>query len=180
MATAPDPAPLKQMQALLECSICTETLTQPRTCHASIRFVNVAWRILLGLRRKQSKWSQSIPEVFECPVCRTTFHVKEEEAVEKMPSNHFINNMLELLTLQQHAKIIKCQSCKAKNPAISRCVSCENYDCKLVETLNQNENRFRSVHCFVLYVRIICVENVYKSTRTGLLLKTMSYYRWNT
>ncbi len=24
-------------------------------------------------------------------------------------------------------------------------------DGKLVETLNQNENRFRSVHCFVLY-----------------------------
>ncbi len=24
-------------------------------------------------------------------------------------------------------------------------------DCKLVETLNQNVNRFRSVHCFVFY-----------------------------
>ncbi len=28
-------------------------------------------------------------------------------------------------------------------------------DCKLVETLNQNENRFRSVHCFVLYSSVV-------------------------
>jgi transcription elongation factor Elf1 len=68
-------------------------------------------------REKAVKAKVKVPDVFECPVCRTEFHVKEDESVEKMPSNHFINNMLELLTLQQQAQRVKCQSCKAKIPA---------------------------------------------------------------
>jgi hypothetical protein len=80
-------------------------------------------------RKKAVKAKAKVPEVFECPLCRTEFHVKEDENVEKIPSNHFINNMLELLTLQQQTQRNKCQSCKAKGPATRRCVTCENYLC---------------------------------------------------
>ena len=137
MASAPDLA-VKQMEMLLECCFCTETLTKPRTlscfhsfCHHCLE------RFVATQREKAIKAGTKVPEIFECPVCRTEFHVKEYESVEKIPTNYFINNMLELLTLQQQAQCIKCQSCKAKAPAASRCVSCDKYLCgKCLEAHN--------------------------------------------
>ena len=91
----------------------------------------------VAIKKEAVKKGAKVPEVFDCPVCRTPFQIKEGESIEKIPSNHFINNMLELLTLTQEAQSIKCQSCKARNPATSRCVSCENYLCgKCVEAHN--------------------------------------------
>ena len=138
MATASDPAPVKQLEMMLECSICTETLTQPRTLSCFHSFCSHCLENFVATHRKKAvKAKAKVPEIFECPVCRTEFHVKEGESVEKIASNHFINNMLELLTLQQQAQRIDCQSCKAKDPATSRCISCENYLCgKCLETHN--------------------------------------------
>ena len=136
MATAPDPAPVKQMEALLECSICMETLTQPRTLSCFHSFCKHCLANFVATQKKAVKKEQ-MPEIFECPVCRTKFHVKEGESIEKMPSNHFINNMLELLTLTQKAQSIECQSCKARDPATNRCVSCERFLCgKCLEAHN--------------------------------------------
>ena len=137
MASAPDLA-VQRMEMLLECCFCTETLTKPRTlscfhsfCHHCLE------RFVASQREKAIKAGTKVAEIFECPVCRTEFHVKEDESVEKIPTNYFINNMLELLTLQQQAQRIKCQSCKAKAPAASRCVSCDKYLCgKCLEAHN--------------------------------------------
>ena len=68
-------APLHGRDAVRVLDMCTGTLTQPRTL------------------------SYFVPEIVECPVRRTEFHVKEGESVENIPSNQFINNILELLTL---------------------------------------------------------------------------------
>ena len=94
MATASDPAPVKQMEALLECSICMETLNEPRTLPCFHSFCKHCLTNFVATQKEAVK-----KEVFECPVCRTKFYVKEGESVEKMPSNHFVNNMLELLNL---------------------------------------------------------------------------------
>jgi tripartite motif-containing protein 56 len=134
MATASDLAPVKQWEMLLECSICNETLTQPRTLSCFHSYCKHCLENFVATHRKKAV---KVPEVFECPLCRTEFRVKEEENVKKRPSSHFINNMAELLTLQQQAQRIKCQSCKAKGPATSRCVTCENYVCgKCLEVHN--------------------------------------------
>ena len=135
MATAPDPAPVKQMEALLECSICMETLTEPRTLPCFHSFCKQCLTNFIATLKQAVKKGAKVPEVFECPVCRTNFHVKEGESIEKMPSNHFINSMLELLTLTQQS--VKCESCKARSPATSRCISCEKYLCgKCLEAHN--------------------------------------------
>ena len=78
MATATDPAPLKNMEALLECSICTETLTQP--CHATIRFVNIAWRILLRLKRKQSRLEPKYQKSLNVQYAEQRFTSKKENS----------------------------------------------------------------------------------------------------
>ena len=137
MATAPDPAPVKQMEALLECSICMETLAEPRTLQCFHSFCKHCLANFVATQKEAVNEGAKVPEVFECPVCRTKFHVKEGESIEKMPSNHFINNMLELLNLTRQTQSIKCQSCRARNPAANRCVSCERYLCgKCVEAHN--------------------------------------------
>ena len=139
MATASDPAPVKQMETLLECSVCMETLTQPRTLSCYHSFCKHCLEKYVASQRKEAVEARAkVPEIFECPLCRTEFSVKEGENIgDKMPANHFINNLLELLTLQQQAQHTKCQSCKAKAPAASRCISCERYLCvKCLEVHN--------------------------------------------
>ena len=135
MATTPDPA-VKRMEKLLECCFCTETLSNPRTLSCFHSFCHHCLERFVATRREDAvKTGTKVLEMFECPICRTKFKVKKNESVKNIPSNFFINNMLELLTLQQQAQCIKCQSCKAKDPATSRCVSCENYLCaKCLET----------------------------------------------
>ncbi|XP_028416261.1 E3 ubiquitin-protein ligase TRIM33-like [Dendronephthya gigantea] len=131
MATASCPAPVKQMETLLECSVCMETLTQPRTLSCYHSFCKHCLENYVAIHREKAvKAKASVPEIFECPLCRTEFSVKEGENIgEKMPANHFINNLLELLSIQQQAHHVECQSCKANAPAASRCISCEKYLC---------------------------------------------------
>ncbi|CAB4001284.1 Hypothetical predicted protein [Paramuricea clavata] len=80
MAPAQDSAPVKATamgDAVRVLDICTETLT----------LITTDVVILCAT------------EIVECPVRRTEFHVKEGESVESIPSNQFIKNILELLTL---------------------------------------------------------------------------------
>ena len=117
---------VQTIQMLLECCSCTETLTKPRTLSCFHSFCHHCLEKFVATRREDAmKAGNKVPEIFECPICRTEFHIKENESVEKIPSNYFINNMLELLILQQQAQSIKCQTCKAKDPATSKCVSCD-------------------------------------------------------
>ena len=44
-------------------------------------------------------------EMFPCPTCRSEFSLKSNENVEGMVANYFIRNMLEVMTLQQEAKV---------------------------------------------------------------------------
>ena len=122
MATASDLSHVKQMETLLECSICNETLTQPRTLSCFHSYCKHCLDNFVATRRRKAVRAKE-PDIFECPLCQTEFHIKQGESVEKILSNHFINNMLELRTLQQQAQLVKCQSCKAKDPAASRCVT---------------------------------------------------------
>ena len=138
MASAPPDRAVKQMEMLLECCFCSETLTKPRTLSCFYSFCHHCLERFVATRREDAvKAGTKVSETFECPICRTEFHVKEDESVEKIPSNFFINNMVELLTLQQQAQCIKCQSCKAKDPAISKCVTCDKFLCgKCLEAHN--------------------------------------------
>ncbi|XP_028391845.1 E3 ubiquitin-protein ligase TRIM33-like isoform X2 [Dendronephthya gigantea] len=139
MATASDLASVKQMETLLQCSVCMETLTQPRTLSCYHSFCKHCLENYVAAQREKAVEAKAkVPEIFECPLCRTEFSVKEGENIgEKMPANHFINNLLELLSIQQQAHHVKCQSCKSNASAASRCISCEKFLCgKCLETHN--------------------------------------------
>ena len=68
-------------------------------------------------------------EIFPCPTCRSEFPLKPSQGVADLPSNHFINNMLEIMAIQEKAKASPvCSRCQ--DPAFSHCSSCEMFMCK--------------------------------------------------
>ena len=90
MAATPDPA--KRMEKPLECCFCTRTVTNPRTLSCYHSFCHHCLKRFVAARREDAvKAGTEIPEIFDCPTCRTTFHVKKNESVEKIPLNYFIN-----------------------------------------------------------------------------------------
>ena len=63
--------------------------------------------------------------------------------MERFPSNHFINNLLDLLKIQQQVQKLPCECCKALLPAKSRCTDCERYLCKNCLTTHTNWPAFK-------------------------------------
>ena len=67
-------------------------------------------------------------ETFPCPRCHSEFTLKSNQDVAEMPSNHFINNMLEIMSIEETAKAsATCSRCK--DPAINHCPSCKMFMC---------------------------------------------------
>ena len=126
MATANTSAvPLHKLESLVVCSICLETLREPRTLPCHHNFCKVCLtKFVQGDRKKATEAGKKV-EMFNCPDCRAEFSLKMNEEVEGMGSSHFIRNMLEVFTIQEQAKekTIKCSRCQ--ETAISRCTDCE-------------------------------------------------------
>ena len=78
------------------------------------------------MKRQKGK----VIEVFDCPECRTQFELKDGQQVADMIRNHFICNMIEMLTIQRRPNQIPCNSCESKAPAVSRCIECKQYLCR--------------------------------------------------
>ncbi|CAB3995403.1 partial [Paramuricea clavata] len=123
MATAPHPAPVKQMEALLECSMCIETITEPRTLSCFHSFCKHCLAKFVATQKEAVEKGAKYAE--------PSFASKKEKASRRC--HQTISSTAcwtELLALTQQDQSIKCQSCKARNPAVSRCVSCEAYLCE--------------------------------------------------
>ena len=129
MATAPDTSFHKQVEKLLTCCICDETLKEPRTLGCFHSFCKKCLgEYVESQRTKKAKKGRE--HMFECPLCRTQFQLKQEESVDQIRQCFFINNLLELLRIQKRASQISCDSCKGKVIVVSRCVECEDFFCK--------------------------------------------------
>ena len=130
---------VQRMETLLECCLCTGTLTKPQTLSCFHSFCHHCLEKFVATQRQEAVEAKTeIPEIFKCPICRTEFPVKGNESVENIPSNYFINDMLASITLQQQDQCIKCQLCEAKELATCRCVSCESHLCGECLTAHNN------------------------------------------
>ena len=91
---------LDELESLLECPICMERINDPRSLPCFHNFCKVCLhKYVEGLRDGKNI------EMFPCPTCRSEFSLKSNENVEGMAGNYFIRNMLEVMTLQQEAKV---------------------------------------------------------------------------
>ncbi|XP_028392126.1 E3 ubiquitin-protein ligase TRIM33-like isoform X2 [Dendronephthya gigantea] len=131
MATAPDPAPAKQIEELLTCCICTETLDEPKTLPCFHSFCKRCLARCIEVQRENAQKERRVQHQLNCPMCRTQFEMKQGESVEQIPPNYFINSLLEMLpVLQQQMQKLRCESCKSQVPATCRCIECESYLCQ--------------------------------------------------
>ena len=68
-------------------------------------------------------------ETFPCPTCRSEFTLKSNQDVADLTRSYFIKNMLEIMAIQEKAKVsTTCSRCI--DPAISHCRTCEMFLCK--------------------------------------------------
>ena len=128
MAAAPDDSLVDQMETYLTCSICLETLQDPRTLPCFHSFCQCCLEKFVKGQREKAEGK--VIEEFNCPACRTEFELKDGQQVAGMTRNHFICNMLEVLTIQRQPNEIPCNSCERKAPAVSRCMECKQYLCR--------------------------------------------------
>jgi hypothetical protein len=114
----------ENIDVLLTCSMCKKPLDEPRSLHCFHNFCKVC----LGKYIDRLRGSDKKVETFPCPTCRAEFTLKSEQDVADLPSSYFIKNMLEVLAIQQEAKVAPCSSCQ--ETATSRCMTCEMFMCE--------------------------------------------------
>ena len=115
-----------KVESLLECSVCLETLNNPRSLPCFHSFCKVCLEKIVRIEREKAKSSKI--EDFNCPTCRAVFHLKSNQEVAELSSSHVIRNMLEAFQLQNQAKHANCSRCNRK-PATCRCLTCELFLC---------------------------------------------------
>lgn len=144
MASSPVSAPTEQLEELLKCCICTETFDEPLTLPCLHSFCKTCLARYVEAQRERAQVDNETMQLqYTCPQCRAQFVLEDGQNVERLPSNFFINNMLEILKIQQEGQKLYCQSCKAKEPATCRCTECERYLCKNCSTAHNNWPDFK-------------------------------------
>ena len=123
-----------KLEGFLVCSICLETLKDPRTlpcCHSYCesclaRFVKI---------HRDKRVGRQINE-FKCPTCQSRFTLNPGEEVADMPSNHFVCNMLDVMAVQDRVQGLPCSLCQESS--VARCVTCEVFLCQKCLTDHSN------------------------------------------
>ena len=126
MASPPDAVPVDEIESLLTCSICLETLNDPRTLPCFHSFCKCCLEKFVKKQREKAVGKEI--KDFNCPTCRSVFTLEPKEEVEGMSGSHFIRNMLDVMAIQRQAKVAKCSHCE--NSATCRCVTCDMFMCE--------------------------------------------------
>ena len=134
MSLTSEQDPLEQMEGLLTCPICLETMNEPRTLSCFHSFCKICLEKFVKKQREDALQDNKEIEEFTCPSCRSVFILKTNEEIAGMSSSHFIRNMLDMVTIHGQGNVIKCFSCDAK-PVAWRCITCEIIMC---ETCSEN------------------------------------------
>ncbi len=162
MATAPNSDPTQQMEELLTCCFCLNTLNEPITLPCFHSFCKECLARYVEIQRKEARREGRAEHLFDCPTCRSQFPLRQDESVERLSSNFFINNLLDILKIQQEAQKLPCESCRGQLPAESRCVECERNLCKKCLTTHNNWPDFKD-HCVLTLEELTKPENQAKA-----------------
>ena len=137
MAASIDAVPVDKLESLLECSICKGIVKDPRTLPCFHSYC----KDCLDKYVKHHRENKPRVEDLNCPVCRTKFTL-DPEGVEGMPRNHFICNMLDVMTVQNRVKGVPCSN-HCKEPSVGRCITCEMFMCNKCLQAHKNWAPFR-------------------------------------
>jgi len=124
MATA------KQLDAMKECSICTEVYTDPRVLPCGHTFC-------LKCMETWSKDKQPGDDL-SCPLCRKEFAVPSN-GVGDLPRNFFVVNFLQMKKSSnvETETGSRCEACSEKGVATVHCVECQQKLCRNCESYHK-------------------------------------------
>ena len=146
MATFPHTTLVKQMEELLRCPTCHETLKEPKTLRCFHSFCKDC--LAKHVKSQEEKVEEGDEHFFCCPMCRTQIQQSEEESVETLKLNFFINNLLEMLSKQKRTAFLHCQSCSGQIAAACKCVDCDQYLC---ENCLKAHNNWSALRCHAVF-----------------------------
>ena len=115
---------LKNLKKYVECSICFESFTEPKTIACLHTFC-------CECLKKHALMSQRHGQ-FRCPECQTQIAVPEGNRFDQLPTSFLHNSLLSLLAFQQSGdgNQISCKVCTKKSAELSYCFDCEMLLCQ--------------------------------------------------
>ena len=114
---------LKNLKKHVECSICLDTFTEPKTIACLHTFC-------CECLKKHALVSQRDGQ-FRCPECQTQIALPEGNNFDELPTGFLHNSLLSLVTAQQSGdgSEISCSLCKKRSAEASYCFDCEKFLC---------------------------------------------------
>ena len=115
---------LKNLKKYVECSICLESFTEPKTIACLHTFC-------CECLKKHALVSQRDGQ-FRCPECQTQIAIPEGNRFDQLPTSFLHNSLLSLLAFQQsgNGSQISCKVCTKKSAELSYCFDCEMLLCQ--------------------------------------------------
>ena len=129
MARALETDPINQLEENLQCTVCLEVLTEPRTLPCCHSFCKVCLERIVQTCRDKAPRGRPIRE-FPCPDCRATFILDPDKHVADMPRNHFICNMIKVAAVLDRGTGVPCSHNCRQSYSVARCVTCEKFLCR--------------------------------------------------
>ena len=104
---------LKNLKKYVECSICLESFTEPKTIACLHTFC-------CECLKKHALTSQRDGQ-FRCPECQTQIAIPEGNRLDQLPTSFLHNSLLSLLAFQQsgNGSQISCKVCTKKSAELS-------------------------------------------------------------
>ena len=115
---------MKNLRKQVECSICLDTFTEPKTIACLHTFCCECLKKHALLTQRDGQ--------FRCPECQAQVDVPEGNRFDQLPTSFHHNSLLGLLSVRQNSdgSEISCGVCKKKSAEISYCFDCEKLLCR--------------------------------------------------
>ncbi|CAB4010619.1 tripartite motif-containing 45-like [Paramuricea clavata] len=176
MARALATDPINELEENLQCNVCLEVLTDPRTLPCFHSFCKDCLEGVVETLRGKAPRGRPIRE-FPCPNCRATFILDPDKHVADMPRNHFICNMVKATAVLDRGIGVPCSHNCSQSYSVARCVTCEKFLCRECLT-DHNKYRGHNHHSVLTMEELSKPENrkkindkMYCSEHTGMTLK---------
>ena len=138
MAHSLEAVSVDKLEGFLVCSICLETLKDPRTLPCFHSYCKTCLEKFVKNQRDKSIGGRQAKK-FNCPTCRSKFTLNPGQEVADMTTNNFVCNMLDVMTVQDYrVKGVPCSHCQGSS--VGRCVTCEVFLCRECLT---DHNKYR-------------------------------------
>ena len=127
---------LKNLQNHVECSLCLDILTKPKTIACLHTFC-------CQCLKKHALSSQRDGQ-FRCPECQTQICIPEGNNFDQLPTSSYHTSLLNIFAVQQscNGREVRCGICEKKSAECTYCFDCEKLMCNVC--LNAHE-MFRAV-----------------------------------